>query len=341
MRPIDENTVISVEEALLKTGAIFVDTRTPKEFSADHMPKAINIPILSNEERAIVGTIYTQESAKKAIKKGIEFFSPKLPSFLKEIDVALKKMNARDVVVNCWRGGMRSRTVVALLNSVGYKAYRVKGGYKSFRAYVRERVENYSLQSELVVLSGLTCTGKTDLLHYFENSIDLEGLAQHRGSLFGALGLHPNSQKRFENLLLQRLDELKGEKRIFVEGEARKIGDVQIPLFFWKKMCAGRQVMIERGIQKRAECAAQVYNNLDDALLKETVLRLWKVIGGKSKQQVVGFLDEKKYEQAAAILLEKYYDPLYTHTLKKKTYEFHVTSDDLKKAVEKLREIFC
>ena len=245
---------IAVEEAL-KKGYQIIDTRTSKEFAEDHLPNAINIPILTNEERAVVGTLYKQVSREEAIDKGVEFFSQKLPTFMKGIN----KFRDKKIIINCWRGGMRSRAVVALLDSLGYDVQQLEGGYKAFREHVRERLYNYEFKPELIILWGLTCTGKTKILGEISNSLDLEGLAQHRSSLYGAVGLIPNSQKRFENLLLRRLDELNSEKVVFVEGESRRIGDVIIPEKLWKKICHGKKVHIVRDLDKRASLAVEEY----------------------------------------------------------------------------------
>jgi len=321
-------TKIKIEEALWKK-AVFIDTRSPAEYEIDHLPNAINLPILDNEERAIVGTLYKQASREKAIEKGVEYFSAKLPQFMKEVDKHRNEL----LIVYCWRGGMRSRTVVALLESLGYNILQLEGGHKAFRAYVRERLDNYPLKAKLVVFWGLTCTGKTKLLQNFPNFLDLEGLAQHRGSLYGHIGLKPNSQKKFENLFLQRLILLNEGEYIFVEGESRKIGDVQIPDFFYKAMLKGQHVLVERSLEKRAEEAVKEYlagNNLEE--IKRITLSLFKIISKKSKQLIIDLIDKGELQEAAKILLEEYYDPLYLHTLKKRDYSFKVNNDDVEEA---------
>ena len=318
----------------LQEQVIFIDTRSQKEFAIDHLPNAINLPILDNEERAVVGTIYKQESQEKAIQKGIEFFSKKLPKFTKE----MSKHKDKKIVVYCWRGGMRSKTVVSLFSSLGYDIRQLEGGYKAYREYVREKLYNYKLKPKLIVLSGLTCTGKTQLLQQFDNSIDLEGLAQHRGSLYGAIGLQPRSQKMFENLLLQKLDELNNNRFVFVEGEGRRVGDLMIPESVWKAMKAGIQVKITRSLDNRAKEAVVEYDvekNVEE--IKKVTASLWKVISKKNKEEVIKLLDEKKYNGAVKILLEFYYDPLYENTLKKIKFDHEVCNDDLEEAVEKLK----
>lgn len=327
---------ISILDAL-NSDAIIIDTRTPKEFAEDHLPDAINIPILSNEERAVVGTLYKQVSREEAIDKGVEFFSQKLPTFMKKIN----NYRNKKIIINCWRGGMRSRAVTALLDSLGYNVLQLEGGYKAFREHVRKRLYEYEFKPQLIILWGLTCTGKTKILTKLSNSLDLEGLAQHRSSLYGAVGLIPNSQKRFENLLLRRLDELNEEKVVFVEGESRRIGDVIIPEKLWKKICKGKNVHIVRDLDKRAESAVEEYfgGEKDIAEIKEITKSLWKVISKENKQKVIDCLDKKDYFSAARILLEFYYDPLYTHILKQIEFDEEINTDNVDVAIDSLLKL--
>ncbi len=324
-------TKITVLEAL-KTKAIFIDTRTPKEFKHDHLPGAINLPILSNEERAIIGTLFKQVSREKAIEKGMEFFSPKLPDFLKTIS----EYKDQEIIIYCWRGGMRSRTVVALFEALGYNVKQLEYGHKAYRAYVRAKLDSFQLKPTLVVLSGLTCTGKTDILHLFENSLDLEGLAQHRGSLYGSLNLQPNSQIRFENLLLKKLQELNHYEFLYVEGESRRIGDLIIPPSVWKAMVNGVQIKITRDLNLRAEACVKEYfkDNVEEII--SITRRLWKVIGKENKELVLTHLNNQEYFEASKILLEKYYDPLYQNTLNKRTFQTEISSNDLDEAKQQL-----
>ena len=328
-------STISIEKALQLQNAIFLDTRTPAEFEEDHIPHAVNLPVLSNEERSMVGIIYKHTSKEEAIDKGMELFKSKIPEFMHEVT----KFKDKNIIVNCWRGGMRSKVIVDLLNSLGYTAYQLQGGYKEYRAYVRKQLENFQLKPKIIVLWGLTCTGKTALLTYFKNSLDLEGLAQHRGSLYGSIGLQPRSQKAFENMLWWKLQELNEEKYIIMEGESRKIGDVQMPIFLYKKMLQGIPILVTRSVDKRAEHALQEYFDTSESLqqIKEVTAHLFKVISKKKQQETLRLLDEGKNKEAVKILLEFYYDPLYEHTIKRKEYRFEVNSDEVGKAVKELR----
>ncbi len=324
---------ITFTDARKKENIIFIDTRSPKEFAEDHIPGALNVPLLDDEERAIVGTLYKQVSRDKAVEVGIEFFAKKLPVFVKPFN----EHRDKTIIVYCWRGGMRSKCVVDFLYALKYPVVQMEGGYKSYRAYIREKLENFQLRPKVVVLWGLTCTGKTALLQLFPNCIDLEGLAQHRSSLYGAIGLTPRSQKMFDSLLLQELERLSQEKVIFMEGESRKIGDVQMPDFLFKAMKQGMPILIRRSVEKRVELAVREYFKLEFIpKIKEITQLLWRVIGKKKKEEMIACLDKGEYATAAKILLMDYYDPLYQHTLKELSFVKEINTDNLEKARKEL-----
>jgi tRNA 2-selenouridine synthase len=328
-------TTITIENALKLPNTLFIDTRTPNEFQEDHIPGAINLPILSNDERAIVGTIYKQVSQQDAIQAGVEFFSKKLPDFLKEVT----KHKNKTLIINCWRGGMRSKTVVSLLDSLKFNVLQLEGGYKSYRAYIKERLYNYKLQPKVFILWGLTCTGKTSLLTKLPNALDLEGFAQHRGSMYGSVGLTPTSQKSFETQLYQRLEQLNAQPFIIIEGESRRIGDLMIPDFLWHSMNHGTHILINRSIDNRAKAAIEEYfktiPHLDE--IKTITQNLPRnLLSNKRKQEIVQLLDQNQLHDAAKILLQEYYDPLYQNTLQKHTYAFEINSDNEEKAVEEI-----
>ena len=325
---------INIKKAL-ELDCVFVDTRSPKEFVEDHILQAISIPVLNDEERAIVGTIYKQVSTEQAIEKGRAYYEVKIP----RITEGIKEYEGKTLVVYCWRGGMRSAVMSSLFESLGFKVFQLEGGYKSYRKYVRESLENFKIQPKLVVLHGLTCSGKTDLINKLDNSIDLEGFAQHRGSLYGSLGLKPNSQKRFDSLLLKRLNELNKEEIVYVEGESRRIGDLMIPEVFWKAMGKGDHVYVKRDLQIRAsECVREYFTKENINQIKEITLGLQKVISKKNKEEIVKLIDGQDYVGAAKILLVKYYDELYAHSLDKIKYDFEVCSDDLDECLLELKK---
>ena len=328
---------ISVEKAFSLLNAIFIDVRTPKEYEEDHIIGAVSVPLLADRERHEIGIIFKQQSREKAIERGMELFPAKIPS----IHNAVKDHRDKTIVVYCARGGMRSKIVASLLESIGYDVLQLEGGYKHFRRHILEELNDFKLKPQMICLYGLTCTGKTDLLKKLPHSLDLEDLAQHRGSLYGGVGLKPNSQKKFENLLLQRLKELNREKFIITEGESRKIGDVGIPAFLYAAMKKGTNILVKRSIERRAEETVREYFSTPEKVqqIKDITPRLKDVISGKKKDEVLKLIENKRYLEAARILLEQYYDLRYAHTLNKQQFSYEINNDVLEEGIKKIKEI--
>ncbi|MBT3814689.1 tRNA 2-selenouridine(34) synthase MnmH [Candidatus Woesearchaeota archaeon] len=327
---------ISVNKAMDLKDSVFIDVRAPIEFEKDHILEAINVPILTDEEREIVGTMYKQVCQDKAIETGMKYYEDKIPSITKKV----KPFEGKTLVVYCWRGGLRSKIMTTLFESLGFKAFQLKDGYKAYRASLLKELQEFKLKPKLYVLHGLTCTGKTALLQKLPNSVDLEGLACHRGSLYGAIGLKPRSQKMFDNLLLKRLKELNSEKFIFIEGESRRIGNLMLPEFLWKAMCNGENIEVVRDLDIRVKEMVKEYF-LDAEIvkdIKEISSRLWKVISKAKKQEMLDFIDAGEFEKAAKILLVYYYDPLYDHSLSKLDYSFEVNCNSVSECVKELLE---
>jgi len=328
---------IAIAEALSLPNALFIDARTPKEYEEDHIIGAVNVPLLSDEERQEIGIIYKQYSREKAIERGMELFPTKIPS----IYHAVKDHQEKIIIVYCARGGMRSNIIASLLESIGFKVLQVEGGYKSFRHYITEQLSAFQLKPKIICLYGLTCSGKTKLLEQLPNALNLEELAQHRGSLYGGVGLKPNRQKRFENLLLQKLRELNHCDYIFVEGESRKIGDAEIPPFLFKAMKKGLNILIKKYFELRVEDCVQEYFSSPKKVqqIKEITPQLRDVISNKRKQEIIALLDAGRYEEVARILLKEYYDVLYTNTLKQVKFDTEISNNKLEEAIKKLKEI--
>src|SRR3989338_1419703 len=327
---------ISVEKALEMQNVLLLDARTPKEYAEDHLIGAINVPLIDDQERHEIGIIYKQYSREKAIERGMELFPAKIPS----IYHAVKDHQAKTIIVYCARGGMRSGIIASLLESIGFKVLQVEGGYKSFRQYITDQLYNFKLKPKIISLYGLTCTGKTKLLEQLPNALDLEELAQHRGSLYGGVGLKPNAQKRFENLLLQRLRELNPLEHIFVEGESRRIGKVEIPAFLFKAMKKGVNIVIKRDFGLRvSECVQEYFSSPQKVQqIREITPQLRDIISNKRKQEIIALIDVEKYEEVAQILLKEYYDVLYAHTLKDVKFDLEVKNNQLEEAVKELKK---
>jgi len=313
---------------------VFIDVRSPKEFAEDHIPVAVNIPLFSDDERAIVGTLYKQIGKDVALEKGFAIVEKKLPEMLGRYKLYTEKK----ICVYCWRGGMRSGSVVSWLQSLHFNVVQLEKGYKDYRRYVRDRLEKISIPS-LIVLYGLTGSGKTEFLQQLPNSVDLEGLAQHRGSIFGDVGLQPRTQKMFDSLLLQRLLSVQKEKVVFIEGESRKIGNIMIPLPLWGLMHKAIQVRVLSPPEERVERLYKEYcQNVNVPLLIQKIMYIQKHLGKKKAEELIMMLKEGNVREGIRILLFDYYDKLYAHTVERKSYAFSVRN--LEELKGKTREYF-
>lgn len=290
-----------------------IDARSEGEFAQSQIPGSINLPILTNEERVKVGTLYKEQGSLEATLKGFEIVGPRFHEIQKE---ALERFPNRKAVVYCWRGGMRSQILSWLLSMVGFEIYRLKGGYKTYRTYTFEKVrESYPL----LVLGGKTGTGKTVLLKKLKESgeqvIDLEGLAHHKGSSFGSIGQLPQpTVEQFENLLAEQLRELDSSLPIWVENESRKIGRLIIPDQFYSQMIKSPLLEIEKSEQERIYHIAREYAQLPEEELIAAVKRLQKRLGGLRTQQAIEDIHAKNHTSWIANLLI-YYDKTYDFDL--------------------------
>lgn len=296
---------------------LVVDVRSEAEFEHAHVPGAVNLPLFNNEERKTVGTLYKQTSREAAIKKGLDIFGPKMRAMVEFTERLLEKSRRenRTVVVHCWRGGMRSAGVAWLLDLYGFKVYTLVGGYKAFRKWVLEQFEK---SWPFTMLGGYTGSGKTmvigELVKEKEAVVDLEGLAGHRGSAFGNIGLPKQpSQEMFENKLAVSLHQTAAkhtEKRIWLEDESQRIGTVNIPNAVWHTMRNSPVVFLDIPFEQRLDYLVSTYGKLDKEALGAAILRIQKRLGGlETKTALANHLagDTK----ACFRILLKYYDKLY------------------------------
>jgi tRNA 2-selenouridine synthase len=298
-----------------------IDVRSEAEFEHAHVPGAWNLPLFNNEERKIVGTIYKQTSREDAIKKGLEFFGPKMKEMILFVEDKLKDFNPsnKTILVHCWRGGMRSAGVAWLLDLYGFKVYTLVGGYKAYRNWVLKTLDS---KPKLKILGGYTGSGKTVVLEELKKMnqvvIDLEGLAGHRGSAFGNIGLPKQpSQEMFENKLAVELDGANTNNSgdsIWLEDESQRIGTVNIPQSFWLHMRNSDIHFIEIPFENRLEYLVETYGKLEMGELKAATERIQKKLGGLETKTALAFLDENNIHGAFSILL-KYYDKLYSKGL--------------------------
>lgn len=327
--------MISIEEVYDKNYT-FVDVRSPKEFAEDTILGAVNIPLLLDDERAIVGTIYTKESKDKAMQVGMEFISKRLPEMFQEYN-KLKQ----PIIIFCWRGGMRSGSITGLLKACGLDVQQLEGGYKSYRAYVREQLKVVKIPKSVIVY-GHTGAGKTEVICKLDNGLDLEGLADHRGSILGDIGLQPVGQKKFESRLLKRLEELKDEKFIVIECESRKIGKVEIPQKVFDKIKKPwKGIFLDKSVDERAEISRKTYfpeatkENINEIISK--LERIKKYLGNKKLDKVKELLRGNMITEAIKLLLVDYYDPHYVNSFGKFDYTVK-TNEEFFEVVKKLSE---
>ena len=291
-----------------------LDVRTPAEFSKGHIPGAINFPLFENEERAEVGTIYKQESPEAAMIKGLEIVGPKMASFVTKATEILKDKKA---LIHCWRGGKRSQSVSWLLNNAGFQTTCLKGGYKAYRKAVKAKLR--SVDPQFLVLGGKTGCGKTLILHELlkngEQVIDLEGLANHKGSAFGWIGEHKQpSIEQFENDLWHRLSQMDLDKVIWLENESRSIGSVYLPDGFWEKMKSSTLINIEVPDQYRIKNLVNIYSMDNKEELCLSFGKIKKRLGIKNHDAAVEMVKNGQFAEAVSLAL-KYYDKTYSHLL--------------------------
>ncbi len=288
-----------------------VDVRSPAEFAEGHITGARNIPLFSNEERAIIGTTYKQVGRDEAIEQGLGIVGPKML----ELALEAKKLAVDNrLKVHCWRGGMRSEKMAWLFELVGLSTVVLNGGYKAYR---RQLMEDFGALEHLIVLQGPTGSGKTMILKELqkrgEQILDLEYRANHKGSAFGSLGLGPQpTTAQFQNDLYADLLKLDISRRIWVESESLSIGRVYLPKTLWEAM--NRSPVIEINVDKRIRAKRIVaeYGVQDKALLAESIEKIRNRFGGDRVKKALELLSEDRMEECVLLLLD-YYD---------KTYEF-------------------
>lgn len=300
-----------------------LDVRSPQEYYHAHFPRAFSLPIFNDEERKIIGTAYKQVNRKTAVNHGLDFFSKRMLTVQKELDQRLGEHQPHNkYLVHCWRGGMRSGAMAWLLSLYGNTVYVLAGGYKSYRSWV---LEQFRFPYNLKVLGGYTGSGKTEYLKELrlrgECSIDLEGLANHKGSAFGGLGEEKQpSQEMFENMLAMALYRCRKElpqKEIWLEDESRHIGSINIPQDLWQNMRCSELYFLDIPFEERLKYLVDEYGRFDKKLLEEDILKIQKRLGGAATKEALYLLSQGELMECFEILL-KYYDKYYAHSLEKR-----------------------
>jgi tRNA 2-selenouridine synthase len=293
----------------LTTSHCIVDCRTPLEFAEDHLPGAINVPILTDEERVEIGTIHKQEGPQQARMRGLELTCGRFAAMVHAIT---GQAAGRPVLVYCWRGGLRSLSMAILLEMTGHPVVQLRGGYKAFRTHVIEYFEAFAPASPLIVIHGMTGTGKTTFINGLApdawTAIDLEGLACHRGSAFGQVGLAQDfSQKRFETILWEAFRRAPAGKPIVLEGESQRIGKFTLPGRLYETMAAGIKVWCRASLDTRVRRLASEYAHREYRQGMEAALdRIRKRLGGQRHAELKLMLANWDVEGFGRGLIEHY-----------------------------------
>ena len=280
-----------------------MDVRSPGEFEHAHIPGSYNLPLFDNNERAVVGTIYKNSGNEDAVLKGLEIVGPKMVNLVKE---AKKIASGNETFIHCWRGGMRSESMAWLLEMSGIKCFIVEGGYKADRRYIKRELAK---PASFLILGGMTGSGKTRILKALkelgEQIIDIEQLANHRGSSFGGIGQESQpSTEQFENDLYSKWRNLDRNRTIWLEDESKSIGKVKIPdeIFLRMRQSPVIQLLVEKEI--RVQALLSEYAKLDTEELKNAILRIQKKLGG------LDAIDNEDFTLAIEYSLN-YYDRAY------------------------------
>jgi tRNA 2-selenouridine synthase len=298
-----------LQEAQYRT---VLDVRTPAEYIQGHIPGAKNLPLFDDEERAIVGTIYKQENPEAAFRRGLEIAGNRMNWYL---DEARRFAPDLRVAVHCWRGGKRSESIAWLLGMAGFEVVTLQGGYKYFRRLVLETFER--VQLPLLVVGGRTGSGKTEILQCLaaigEQVIDLEELAQHKGSAFGSLGEEPQpTSEHFENRLFAAIRALDHSSRIWIENESRNIGKVFLPDGFWEQKASARLFHLDVPAALRLQRSIAEYGKYPQEELIASFDRIKKRLGGQHHKRALEAMESGDLDTAASIALS-YYDKGYDH----------------------------
>lgn len=301
----------------LEAPGLFIDVRSPMEYRHGHIPGAESLPLFDDSERAIIGTIYKQQSQKLAVQKGLEIVGPKLVHFVTKAESMTSSLEAK---VYCARGGMRSSSMAWLLQTAGFKTLTLKGGYKAFRSWV---LKSFSTKKNIRLIGGMTGSGKTEVLHALKKSgeqvLDLESLAAHRGSAYGKVALPAltPSTEQFENLIAKEWHLFDATKPIWIEDESRMIGTCRIPHELFLQMRASPLYVIEKPFEERVQLLNNQYGTLNKQELINSTARLTKRLGGLKTKEIIDNIESDHIEAAIQKVL-KYYDSTYLYGLSKR-----------------------
>ena len=322
-------SAINVADFLSKSkNELIIDVRAPVEFFKGHVPNAINIPLFEDFERAEIGTLYKQQGKDTAVNRGLEIVSPKMTLFVNQVKSLSKNKKA---FIYCFRGGMRSNSFAWLMNTSGLNTCIMQGGYKAFRNYV---LEYFDRERKIILLGGKTGSGKTDILKKLKTkslqTLDLEGLAHHKGSAFGAINeQRQNPQQVFEHNLFDGLWLLDETKNVVLEDEAQTIGFNKLPHGLWLQMKQAIIIKIEIPFELRVQKLVEDYTTVNIEALKSCVVKISQQLGTLNTKLCLQHLDDNNLSDVARLSL-LYYDRAYEFSYKnKKQHIIKLDSDTI------------
>lgn len=314
---------LSIDDFLAAPGPI-LDARSPGEFAKAHLPGALNLPLFDNEERAAVGTCYRQQGRDAAVELGLTFVGPKLASLVRQAKtLAWSDQNTPapgSVRLHCWRGGMRSGSLAWLLETAGLEVSLLAGGYKAFRHWVRQALAQ---SRPIAIVGGMTGTGKTLLLQALaslgEQVLDLEGLASHRGSSYGNLGLPPQpSTEQFENLIAWQWNAFAPQRPVWIEAESVQVGRCRVPPELFSQMERSPILEIQRSLAERIALLEQIYGEAEPLALIEATERIGRRIGPQHCKAAIEAIAQGDLAPAIERVLA-YYDKSYRYDLERRS----------------------
>ncbi len=300
-------------ENFLEAKGVLLDVRSPLEYAQGHIPGAVSLPLFDDWERAEIGTLYKQKGKTHAMQRGLEITAPKIEQFFSAI------IGHNSLKIYCWRGGMRSQSMGHLFRMTGFKVCILNGGYKSFRRFA---LKLFEAKRCLKIIGGMTGSGKTDLLKVFiekgEQVLDLEALANHRGSSFGHIGKgrQPTSEQ-FQNFIALSLNSSDPSRALWVEDESKMIGTCHIPEAFFAHMQTSPLIIIEKSKEKRLDLLEEMYGNATKEELSFCFRKLGKKLGSQKLSAALAYLDKGDLRAATSLVLD-YYDAAYQHAVNKR-----------------------
>jgi tRNA 2-selenouridine synthase len=322
MIAVNNVKTISIDE-INEDHYLLFDVRSPKEFEEYHIPNAFNVSIFSNEERAEIGTLYKQDSKEAAMERGLQVVAPKLPSIYNEIHTKSKEHPEKQVVIYCARGGFRSQSIAQTMNMMGMDTLQLDGGIRTYRKKIEATFKKIVAEPRsIIVLEGHTGTMKTKLLKELQEEgypvLNLEEMAGHKGSIFGNIGEHPSSQKKFESSLYERLKEIENSSSFIIESESKRIGRAIVPDFLLEGKYSGVRIHVELPFHLRVQYICNVYEPL---LHKDEIVEAIHKLSRRLPPSVMADIHENlkalHYEKVVSLLLENYYDPKYDYAEQK------------------------